>query len=167
MKGSTFKRKLPSGKTGWCVQLDTGKDASGRRKRIFKSGYRRQGDADAELTRLLQELNEGTLVKPDPRTVSEFMNQWIAEYAARKVAPTTLERYNELARHVTRAIGTVQLTKVTTLQLQRVYNGLLDSNGTVYASFRGPLAPRPVCDGAIDGSTARRIAGARLARRRS
>jgi len=127
MKGSTFKRKLPSGKTGWCVQLDTGKDANGRRKRIFKSGYRRQADADAELTRLVQEFNEGTLVKPDPRTVSAFIDQWIAEYATRKVAPKTLERYRELARHVTRAIGTAQLTKVTTLQLQRVYNGLLDS----------------------------------------
>jgi hypothetical protein len=93
MKGSTFKRKLPSGKTGWCVQLDTGKDANGRRKRIFKSGYRRQADADAELTRLVQEFNEGTLVRPDPRTVAEFMDQWIAEYATRKIAPKTLERY--------------------------------------------------------------------------
>lgn len=75
----------------------------------------------------MQDLNEGTLVKPDPRTVAEFLDQWLAEYATRKVAPTTLERHRQLAGHVTRAIGTTELTKVTTLQLQRVYNALLDS----------------------------------------
>jgi integrase len=127
VRGTTYKRKLPSGHISWCLGIDLGKDQNGKRQRIFKSGFRRQSDADAELRRLLQELNEGTLVKPDPRTVAEFLDQWIAEYATRKVAPTTLERYRELAGHVARAIGTVELTKVTTLQLQRVYNSLLDS----------------------------------------
>src|SRR5260370_3753868 len=127
MKGTTYKRKLPSGRVAWCVGVDVGKDENGKRQRIFKSGFRRQADADAELMRLMQELNSGTLVKPDPRTVTEFMDQWIAEYATRKVTPKTLERYRELAGHVTRAIGTASLSKVTTLQLQRVYNTLLDS----------------------------------------
>ena len=35
----------------------------------------------------------------------------------RKVVLTTLERYRELADHVTRLIGNVELTKVTTLLL--------------------------------------------------
>ncbi|MGD1096344.1 MAG: tyrosine-type recombinase/integrase [Bryobacteraceae bacterium] len=127
MKGTTYKRKLPSGRISWCLGIDLGRDQHGKRRRIFKSGFRRQGDADDELRRILHELNEGSLVKPDPRTVAEFLDQWIAEYATRKVAPTTLERYQELAGHVKRAIGTAELTKVTTLQLQRVYNGLLDA----------------------------------------
>jgi integrase len=133
MKGTTYKRKLPSGRIDWCLGIDVGKDENGKRKRIFKSGFRRQGDADDELRRIMRKMDEGTLVKPDPRTVAEFLDQWIAEYATRKVAPTTLERYQDLAGHVARAIGSVELTKITTLQLQRVYNGLLDSgrkNGT-------------------------------------
>ena len=133
MKGTTYKRKLPSGRIDWCLGIDVGKDENGKRRRIFKSGFRRQGDADDELRRIMREMDEGTLVKPDPRTVAEFLDQWIVEYATRKVAPTTLERYRDLAGHMTRAIGSVELTKVTTLQLQRVYNGLLDSgrkNGT-------------------------------------
>src|SRR6266849_3962785 len=113
MKGTTYKRKLPSGRIVWCVGVDVGKGQNGKRQRIFKSGFRRQTDADAELARLMQELNSGTLMKPDPRTVAEFMDQWIAEYALRKVTPKTLERYRDLAGHVTRAIGTAQLTKVT------------------------------------------------------
>ncbi len=128
MKGTTYKRsKLPSGRTTWCLGIDVGKDGTGKRKRIFKSGFRLEDDADNELTRLMQEMNVGTVTKPDPRTLAEFLNQWLAEYATRKVAPKTLERYRDLARHVTRAIGGAQLTKVTTLQLQRVYNSLLDS----------------------------------------
>ncbi len=127
MKGTTYKRKLPSGRISWCLGIDLGRDQNGKRQRIFKSGFRREGDADNELRRILQEFTEGTLVKPDPRTVAEFLDQWIAEYATRKVAPTTLERYRELAGHVKRAIGNAELTKVTTLQLQRVYNGLLDA----------------------------------------
>jgi integrase len=127
MKGTTYKRKLPSGKITWCLGIDVGKDENGKRKRIFKSGFRREGDAENERTRLMQEMNAGTLTKPDPRTLAEFLDQWLAEYAARKVAPKTLERYRDLARHVSRAIGSTVLTKVTTLQLQRVYNALLDS----------------------------------------
>ena len=127
MKGTTYKRKLPSGAISWCLGIDLGRDQNGKRKRIFKSGFRRESHAQNELRRLLQELDEGTLVKPDPRTVAEFLNQWLAEYVTRKVAPTTLERYRELADHVTRLIGNVELTKVTTLLLQRAYNSLLDS----------------------------------------
>src|SRR5437764_5137336 len=112
MKGTTYKRKLPSGHISWCLGIDLGKDKYGKRQRIFKSGFKRQGDADDEIRRILQELNEGTLVKPDPRTLAEFLEQWLAEYASRKVAPTTLERYQELAGHVARAIGTVELTKI-------------------------------------------------------
>jgi integrase len=127
MKGTTYKRKLPSGRTTWCLGIDLGKDKNGKRQRVFKSGFKRECDAQDELTRLMAEMNEVTFTKPDPRTLAEFLDQWMAEYAARKVAPKTLERYQDLVRHVTKAIGSTLLTKVTTLQLQRVYNQLLDS----------------------------------------
>jgi hypothetical protein len=71
-EGTTYKRKLPSGKTTWCLGIDVGKGEDGKRKRIFKSGFRLQDDADKELTRMMQEMNEGTLTKPDPRTLAEF-----------------------------------------------------------------------------------------------
>src|SRR5271166_2143309 len=99
MKGTTYKRKLPSGRITWCLGIDVGKDENGKRKRIFKSGFRREGDAEDELNRLMQEMSAGTLTKPDPRTLAEFLDQWLAEYATRKVAPKTLERYRDLARH--------------------------------------------------------------------
>lgn len=87
----------------------------------------RQADADAEAARILQEVSAGTIARPDPQTVSEFLEQWLNEYADHKCAPKTVERYRELARHINNVIGDVPLTKLTTLQLQRAYNVLLET----------------------------------------
>jgi integrase len=133
MKGCTFKRVLPSGKISWGYVLDADKDDNGKRKQIFKSGFARKFDADTELTKLLNERNEGSLVRPDPRTFAEFSEAWLDEYAEPGCAPKTVERYREMMAQVAAEIGTQPLAKVTTLQLQRVYNKLLKSgkkNGT-------------------------------------
>jgi hypothetical protein len=58
MKGTTYKRKLPSGHISWCLGIDLRRDQAGERQRIFRGGFRRLGDANDELRRILQELNE-------------------------------------------------------------------------------------------------------------
>jgi Phage integrase, N-terminal SAM-like domain len=125
MTGCIFKRKLPSGKISWGFCLDAGRDENGNRKQMFKSGFARKLDADIELARLVNDRNEGSLVRPDPRTVAEFSEAWLAEYAETSCPPKTAERHREMLAHVTRSIGRQMLSKVTTLQLQRVYNKLL------------------------------------------
>jgi integrase len=125
MTGCVFKRRLPSGKISWGYIVDAGRDENGKRKQIFRSGFAKKGEADDEILKLLNERNEGALVKPDPRTFDEFSEAWLAEYAEMSCAPKTAERYREMLGHVTRAIGSQPLAKVTTLQLQQVYNKLL------------------------------------------
>jgi integrase len=127
MKGSTFKRVLPSGRVTWEIQIDAGRDENGKRKRISQSGFTRKLDADIALSKLLAERSDGSLVRPDPRTIAEFCDAWLSEHAEISCAPKTAERYREMLAHVTRKIGTQALGRVTTLQLQRVYNGLLKS----------------------------------------
>ena len=100
MKGCVFKRVLRSGKISWGYSIDVGKDEAGKRKQIFKSGFRRQGDADAELTRLLQEKNDGLLVKPTPKTFGEFMENWFQGHAEQHCEKKTVERYRQLAAYV-------------------------------------------------------------------
>jgi integrase len=115
---------------------DAGKDETGKRKQIFKSGFVRKLDADIELAKVVNDRNEGSLVRPDPRTFAEFSEAWLAEYAETSCAPKTAERYREMMAHVARAIGMQPLSKVTTLQLQRVYNQLLKAgkkDGTALA----------------------------------
>jgi integrase len=127
MKGTVYKRVLPSGTVAWAVSVDAGRDETGKRKRIFKSGFERKSDADIELGKILGERNDGSLVRPDPRTFAEFSEAWLSEHAEISCAPKTAERYREMLAHVTRQIGAQPLGKVTTLQLQRVYNQLLKS----------------------------------------
>src|SRR5205085_9478122 len=87
MTGCIFKRKLPSGKISWGYCIDAGRDENGKRKQIFKSGFARKLDADIELARLVNDRNEGSLVRPDPRTFAEFSEAWLAEYAEASCAP--------------------------------------------------------------------------------
>jgi len=127
MNGCIFKRKLPSGRVTWGYSVDAGRDENGKRKQIFKSGFNRKLDADIALAKIITEQADGSLVRPDPRTFAEFAEAWLSEYADTSCAPKTAERYREMLTHISRAIGSQQLSKVTTLQLQRVYNQLMKS----------------------------------------
>src|SRR5207249_7758888 len=124
MTGCVFKRKLPSGSISWGYVIDLGKDENGKRKQIFKSGFVRKLDADIALAKMVTERAEGSLVRPDPRTFAEFSEAWLTEYADTSCAPKTAERYREMMVHVTRQIGPQALSKLTTLQVQRLYNTL-------------------------------------------
>jgi integrase len=156
MTGCVFKRKLPSGKISWGYSIDAGPDENGKRKQIFKSGFTRKLDADIELAKLVNERNDGSLVRPDPRTFKEFAEAFLNEYADVSCAPKTAERYREMLAQVAREIGSQPLSKVTTLQLQRVYNQLLKTgkkgdtplaiktvrniHGTVHVAFETAVA---------------------------
>ena len=105
MTGCTFKRKLPSGAISWGYSVDAGRDESSKRKQIQKTGFARKADADAALAIILNDRNEGNLVRPDPRTLAEFAEAWLSEYAETSCAPKTHERYAEMLVHITREIG--------------------------------------------------------------
>ncbi len=90
MKGCTFKRTLPSGRIVWGYSIDAGKDENGQRKRIFKSGFKLERDAEKELHAKLNEHDQGELVKPDPQTFGAFVHDWFQEYGPRKRSLKTL-----------------------------------------------------------------------------
>jgi len=130
MKGCTFKRKLRSGKISWGYALDVGKDENGKRKQIYKTGFKREGDAQAELTRLLNEKNEGQLVKPAPTTFAAFMEEWFREHAERHCSAKTVERYRQMAKaYILPHIGHVSLPQISALMIERLLNRLRDSGG--------------------------------------
>jgi integrase len=124
--GTTFKRKLPSGRTDWCFQIDLGKDPeTGKRQRIFKSGFATKKAADDERVRKLQELQDGSVVRPDPTTFGGFTAEWFTQHAEQNCSPKTVERYREMAKPLLAIFGSLPLGKITTLQLERLYGDLL------------------------------------------
>ena len=129
MKGSTFKRTLPSGKVDWVLSIDVGRDQNGKRLRIFKGGFRRKSDADDELVRLLQEKSEGLLVKPDPRTFGEFIDEWFREHAEKHCGEETVERYRQLVAYVQPTLADVPLRDISALMLERLYSRIAEFGG--------------------------------------
>ena len=97
MNGCVFKRELPSGSITWGYSIEVGKDENGKRKQIFKSGFKRKGEAGAALRRRLNEKDEGELVAPDPTTFAAYLREWFKEHADRNCTLKTVERYHELA----------------------------------------------------------------------
>ena len=108
MRGTVYKRTLPSGKVVWQAQLDAGRDESGKRIRITKT-FDRKGLADDELTRMLRERQNGPLVKESTDTLGTFMDEWLKNHAERKCARKTAERYRQLAGYAVDALGHVPL----------------------------------------------------------
>lgn len=130
MKGTTFKRRLPSGKTCWCFQVDVGRNAVGKRVRISRSGFKLKSEADQELARLLHKAGAGLLSKPDPQTLAEFMEEWFEHQTEYKCSPKTIERYRELAnRYLLPHFGTAKLSDLSTLKLERLYGKLKRCGG--------------------------------------
>lgn len=73
MKGCTFKRRYPSGKTVWGFSVDAGRDPTGKRIRIFESGFRLEKEADKALREKLREIDAGNPTRRDPGTFAEFL----------------------------------------------------------------------------------------------
>jgi integrase len=129
VKGIVFKRRLTRGRISWCYSIELPNDEQVKRKRIFKSGFERKGDAEDELAKKLRELDDGTDVKPSPQTLGEFLEEWLTEHAERNCAGKTAERYRQLAQYAIAAHGTVALQDVSTLMLDRFYGRLRDGKG--------------------------------------
>jgi hypothetical protein len=93
MRGHVRKR----GKT-WCVVYDEAPDENGKRTQRWKSGFATQKEAQAELTRILGTLGQGTYVAPSKVTLREFLvDEWLPT-VARKQRPATLEKYQSIVR---------------------------------------------------------------------
>jgi len=59
-------------------------------------------------------------------SVSEFLDQWMADYAKPKVAPKTFERYQEMVEgHIRPALGSYLLPKLSPLHIQGFYTKAL------------------------------------------
>ena len=127
MRGTVYPHRSSSGTKGWQLQVDAGRDETGKRIRITKS-FQLKREADAELARLLQESQDGLLVRPSPKTVGEFLNEWLREHG-KHCERKTAERYSQLAGYVSHALGHVALCDLSTLMLERLYNSLHEAGG--------------------------------------
>ncbi len=124
MKGHIRRR----GRRSWAIVLDTGRDASGKRRQRWHTVQGTRRDAERELARLVHSINTGEYVEPNKLTVAEYLARWLADYAKPNTSTRTYERYAEIVRaNINPVLGHHKLTALQPLHIQDFYSYALTS----------------------------------------
>lgn len=129
------------GRSSWRLKFEAGDrdSVTGRRRTRYVTMHGTRREAQAELIRLLAEVQNGTTVDPSKVTVAEYVHGWLD--GATHLAPKTLERYRELAKHqIIPHLGNTLLQKLRPAQIPEWHALLLRAGGR----NARPLAARTV-----------------------
>ncbi len=70
--------------------------------------------AERRLTQVLADLHHGQITSPKPVSFKSFAEQWLHDYAERRLKPSTLQLYRIFIRvHLNPAFGSLFLTQIT------------------------------------------------------
>jgi len=121
MRGTVIKR----GAT-WSVVVDSGRDANGKRKRRWHSGFATKKEAERARTEILSRIDKGTYVEPSRQTLGAFLEgEWLPAIRTR-IRPTTWDSYSRNIRlHLKPHLGNESLQSLTPARLNRFYADLL------------------------------------------
>lgn len=124
MRG-TLRRKTAD---TWQIRIFRGRDEDGRQLFDYHTIHAAtKREAEAAQTALLHALDTGGYVEPSRLTVAEYLETWLADYAAHNVSPRTFDRYCDVVRkHLVPAFGDVRLNQLTPVRIERYYAAALD-----------------------------------------
>lgn len=130
------------------ITVSGGYDANGRQIRHHKTWKPAPGMTKRQIERELQrqavlfeEACDGLELGGNIR-FQEFAEQWLAEYAEKRLKARTIERSRQIAERVNPAIGHLRMDKITARHIQRFINDL--SAGDANQKTGGALAPSSV-----------------------
>jgi integrase len=122
MRGHIRKRSRAS----WAIVIDLGRDPGGKRRQKWHTVHGTKQDAERELANLLNSIHKGDYVEPSKMTVSDYLSNWLAEYAKLNVSPKTYERYMDIiSKNILPALGEYHLSKLRPLHIQSFYTDAL------------------------------------------
>ena len=151
MAGQLIQR----GPRTWVVRISLGRRPdTGKRHYFNRTVHGAKKDAERVLHAVLRERDLGTLVEGNRITVSEYLDQWLANAARARVRERTHRDYADvLARYVRPALGAQRLTQLRPLEIQGLYTQLQE---------RG-LSPRTIrCVHSVLGAALRQAVKWRL-----
>jgi integrase len=121
MRGHLRRR----GSRSWELKYDV--HADGQRKTVYRSFKGTRRDAQAELARLLVQIQEGGHVAPSKLTVGEHIRARLAQWqASGAISPKTAEGYAGLIEHhIIPHLGSKLLQKLTTRDVEAWHSTLL------------------------------------------
>jgi len=113
----------------WEICINEGVDPeTGKRIRTYHSFRGTERQAHRMHTDLQYARDHGMSVQPSRLTVSEYLEQWLNDYARLHVSPRTLQGYRDMVKlHIGPELGKIKLSKLRPAHLQRYYSNRLDS----------------------------------------
>jgi integrase len=137
-----FRYFLASGEARWGFIFDGPPRPERSRNQISVKGFKSEREAIVALHAATTKQDTG-VARPlaDPnQTLSELFNQWMQEYATRKLGRKTVERYAQLADYVLPHLGHIAVSKLDLYAFEKVYDDL----ATLPAKRGKPLSPKTI-----------------------
>ena len=99
-------------------------------KQIMRSVYAKtKREVREKLNKTLTDIQEGTYIEPTSITVGEWLDTWLKEYKI-NLRPETKASYEMRIRiQMKPDLGKIRLNKLTTHQIQHLYNKLINERG--------------------------------------
>ncbi len=102
--------------------------ADGSGKYVRKSVYgKTQEEVRKKITEVTAEIDDGTYVAPSQYKMSEWIDLWLDTYVKPSVKHTTYTSYESVCEnHIKPVLGRIPLKSISTTQIQRFYNNLIE-----------------------------------------
>lgn len=99
-------------------------------KQIMRSVYAKtKREVREKLNKTLTDIQEGTYIEPTSITVGEWLDIWLKEYKVNLRQETWASYEMHIRVHLKPALGKIRLNKLTTHQIQHLYNSLIQDRG--------------------------------------
>lgn len=130
-RGSIIRR----GERSWRLKYDLPPDQSGQRRTVYQTVRGTKKDAQAELTRRLARVIEGTAIAPSKLTFGRWAKHWLDNIAPSRAGRKACHRYGEIVRlHLNPVIGVIALQKLDGDHIDRLFRDLRRHDGKPMAS---------------------------------
>ena len=139
MRGNITRR----GKSSWRLKFESSErdPLTGKRQTKFITVRGTKREAEHALTKIMADLGTGSYVEPSKLKVAEYLDRWL-DHVRHRVGAKTFQRYEEIAgKHLTPALGSCRLGRLTPLQIQEYYGQAL---ATGRRNGNGGLSARTV-----------------------
>ncbi len=112
----------------WEGRYTVGYTEDGKQKQNSVYGSTKR-EVRQKLTKILNDLQEGTYIAPTEMTVGDWLDIWLKEYKI-NIRKETWASYEQHIRvHLKPTLGKIRLNKLTPHQIQQTYNALVKERG--------------------------------------
>lgn len=121
----SLRQKTVKGNTYWEGRYSVMDPLTGKSVQRSISG-KDQAEVYKRLSKLQEEVDEGTYVAPSKQTLGEWLDTWLDTYITPSVKPYTLDSYASACKnHIKPVLGSVRLSTLSAIQIQQFYNCVL------------------------------------------